>query len=138
METELLRVAGCGKACHTAELRSCNFDAAASANLTGAAAGGRPHGLGAIEPAGQLGPPPAFPSTPDSRVGRSRSPVVQGRDRMDAVVVGIDVSKGSLDVHVLPGGEGFAVPRDAAGLDELADRLAARSQAEIGRRSGRE
>jgi transposase len=46
---------------------------------------------------------------------------------MDAVVVGIDVSKGSLDVHVLPGGESFAVPRDATGLDELADRLAALS-----------
>ena len=46
---------------------------------------------------------------------------------MDAVVVGIDVSKGSLDVHVLPGGESFAVPRDATGLDELADRLAAHS-----------
>jgi transposase len=45
---------------------------------------------------------------------------------MDAVV-GIDVSKGSLDVHVLPGGESFAVPRDATGLDELADRLAALS-----------
>ena len=45
---------------------------------------------------------------------------------MDAVV-GIDVSKGSLDVHVLPGGESFAVRRDATGLDELADRLAALS-----------
>ena len=45
---------------------------------------------------------------------------------MDAVV-GIDVSKGSLDAHVLPGGESFAVPRDATGLDELADRLAALS-----------
>ena len=46
---------------------------------------------------------------------------------MDAVVVGIDVSKGRLDVHVLPGGEGFAVARDATGLDELAVRLAALS-----------
>ena len=46
---------------------------------------------------------------------------------MDAVVVGIDVSKGSLDVHVLPGGESFAVPRGATGLDQLADRLAALS-----------
>lgn len=46
---------------------------------------------------------------------------------MDAVVVGIDVSEGSLDVHVLPGGERFAVPRDATGLDELAGRLAALS-----------
>ncbi len=46
---------------------------------------------------------------------------------MDAVVVGIDVSKGSLDAHVLPGGESFAVPRDATGLDQLADRLAALS-----------
>lgn len=42
---------------------------------------------------------------------------------MEDTVVGIDVSKDRLDVHVLPGGQTFAVMRDAAGLDELAGRL---------------
>jgi transposase len=42
---------------------------------------------------------------------------------MDAIVVGIDVSKDRLDVHVLPGGESFAVSRDAAGLEALDARL---------------
>jgi transposase len=42
---------------------------------------------------------------------------------MEDTVVGIDVSKDRLDVHVLPGGQTFAVTRDAAGLDELAGRL---------------
>jgi transposase len=39
------------------------------------------------------------------------------------VVVGIDVSKDRLDVHVEPGGEAFAVARDAAGLEALVERL---------------
>lgn len=42
---------------------------------------------------------------------------------MDNVVVGIDVAKAGLDVHVLPAGEAFAVGRDAAGLDALIARL---------------
>jgi len=42
---------------------------------------------------------------------------------MDAIVVGIDVSKDRLDVHVLPSGEAFAVSRDAAGLEALVGRL---------------
>jgi transposase len=42
---------------------------------------------------------------------------------MDAIVVGIDVSKDRLDVHVEPGGEAFAVGRDAAGLEALVERL---------------
>jgi transposase len=42
---------------------------------------------------------------------------------MEDTVVGIDVSKDRLDVHVLPGGQTFAVTRDAAGLDELGARL---------------
>lgn len=41
----------------------------------------------------------------------------------EPIVVGIDVSKDRLDVAVLPGGESFAVARDAAGLDTLAARL---------------
>lgn len=42
---------------------------------------------------------------------------------MDAAIVGVDVSKDRLDVHVLPQGEGFAVARDAGGLDQLIERL---------------
>jgi len=42
---------------------------------------------------------------------------------MDATVVGIDVSKDRLDVHVLPGGEAFGVSRDATGLEALVGRL---------------
>lgn len=42
---------------------------------------------------------------------------------MDTIVVGIDVSKDRLDVHVLPAGEAFVVARDAAGLDTLVKRL---------------
>lgn len=42
---------------------------------------------------------------------------------MDAVYVGIDVSKDRLDVHVRPSREAFAVSRDGKGLGELIDRL---------------
>lgn len=42
---------------------------------------------------------------------------------MNAVVVGIDVSKDRLDVAVRPSGEVFAVTRDADGLDALLKRL---------------
>jgi transposase len=42
---------------------------------------------------------------------------------MDAVIVGIDVSKDRLDVHLLPEQESFAVDRTGAGLDALAARL---------------
>ena len=42
---------------------------------------------------------------------------------MDAIVVGIDVSKDRLDVCVRPSGEAFAVSRDAAGIDLLLVRL---------------
>jgi len=42
---------------------------------------------------------------------------------MDAVHVGVDVSKDRLDVHVLPAGEAFAVTRDGKGLAELVERL---------------
>ena len=39
------------------------------------------------------------------------------------VFVGIDVAKDRLDVHLLPAGEAFAVPRDHAGLERLTARL---------------
>lgn len=42
---------------------------------------------------------------------------------MDAIVVGIDVSKDRLDVAVRPTGEAFVVARDAEGLDSLIARL---------------
>jgi transposase len=42
---------------------------------------------------------------------------------MDAIYVGIDVSKDRLDVAVRPGGEGFAIGRIGAGIDELIERL---------------
>lgn len=43
---------------------------------------------------------------------------------MDAIVVGIDVSKDRLDVCVEPAGEAFFVANDAAGAEALAGRLA--------------
>jgi transposase len=46
---------------------------------------------------------------------------------MDALYVGIDVSKDRLDVHVHPTGEAFAASRDARGVGELAARLQALS-----------
>ena len=42
---------------------------------------------------------------------------------MEAVYVGIDVSKERLDVHVRPSGEAFWVTRDGKGLEELLERL---------------
>jgi transposase len=42
---------------------------------------------------------------------------------MDAIHVGIDVSKKQLDVAVRPSGESFAVGRNGAGIDELIERL---------------
>jgi transposase len=42
---------------------------------------------------------------------------------MDAVFVGIDVSKDRLDVHVRPSGQAFVVTRDGKGLHELVERL---------------
>ncbi len=76
-----------------------------------------PDALRVIEPVGERGHPPVGPSNPDSRLGRAASPVAQGRDQMERFV-GIDVSKTSLDVHVLPEGVAFQVARNAAGLDE--------------------
>lgn len=42
---------------------------------------------------------------------------------MEKVTVGIDVSKDRLDIAVRPGGEVFVVERNAAGLDDLVERL---------------
>jgi len=43
---------------------------------------------------------------------------------MEATVVGIDVSKNTLDVHVHPAGEAFVVARNAEGIDALIARIA--------------
>src|SRR3984885_13648697 len=89
-----------------------------------AVAGERPMPPRDAKPVGEFGSSPVVPSNPNSRLGRQRSPLAQGRDRMDAIVVGIDVSKDRLDVAVRPTGETFAVERDAEGLSRLIARLA--------------
>jgi transposase len=38
-------------------------------------------------------------------------------------VVGIDVAKATLDIHILPSGEAFSTPRDQAAINALAKRL---------------
>ena len=48
---------------------------------------------------------------------------------MEAIYVGIDVSKDRLDVHVRPAGEVFAVSRDGKGLEELIRRVTVLSPA---------
>ncbi|MGH6840953.1 MAG: IS110 family transposase [Methylocella sp.] len=50
---------------------------------------------------------------------------------MDAIVVGIDVSKDKLDIAVRPGGEAFSASRDAQGLDAVIARLAPLSPAAV-------
>ena len=42
---------------------------------------------------------------------------------MEAIYVGIDVSKNRLDVHLRPSGQAFAVARDGKRLNELVERL---------------
>src|SRR5687768_16515223 len=88
-----------------------------------AVAGERPTTLRDAKPVGERGSSSVVPSNPNSRLGRQRSPLAQGRDRMDAIVVGIDVSKDRLDVAARPTGEVFVVGRDAEGLDSLIARL---------------
>jgi transposase len=48
------------------------------------------------------------------------------------IIVGIDVSKDRLDVHVLPSGEAFWVSNDQAGVEDLVQRLAALSPSVVG------
>src|SRR5262249_19846064 len=95
--------------------------------LPGAVADGRPCHPWAEEPVPQRGTPSAVPSNPNSRGGRNASPIAQGGVKMDAIYVGIDVSKDRLDVHVRPSGEAFAVTRDGKGLDALVERFRALS-----------
>jgi transposase len=48
---------------------------------------------------------------------------------MEAIYVGVDVSKDRLDVAVRPSGEAFVVTRDGKGLNELVERLQAMAPA---------
>jgi transposase len=89
--------------------------------------GGSSHSPWSLKTVDELGSPPIVPLSPNSRLGRKRSPLRQGRDTMDSVFVGIDVSKDRLDVHVRPIGECFAVARTGAALDDLIARLLALS-----------
>src|SRR5512134_2299135 len=117
------RTCCCGHPLLRAARSPCNFPVAASVVMCDAVAGERPVALRDTKPVGEHGSSPAVPSNPNSCLGRSASPIVQGWDRMDTIVVGIDVSKDRLDVAVRPTGESFAVARDAAGLDGLVARL---------------
>ena len=45
---------------------------------------------------------------------------------MGALIVGIDVSKDRLDVHILPPAESFVIARTDAGVDELVGVLSER------------
>src|SRR5437763_6121026 len=101
----------------------CNLRSTESAILAGAVADGRPITHRVSEPGEKHGSPCAVPSNPNSRRGRSRSALRQGWDKMVATFVGIDVSKDRLDVHVRPAAEIFSVSRDAAGLEQLVERI---------------
>ena len=57
-----------------------------------------------LETVAELGSPPAVPANPNSRLVRPARPQLQGRV-MERIVVGIDVAKDGLDVHVRPSGE---------------------------------
>src|SRR5205814_9758413 len=103
----------------------CKSGIADSATLAGAVADGRPCHPRALKPVPQRGSPSAVPSNPNSRLGRNASPIAQGGVKMDAIFVGIDVSKDRLDVYVRPSGEAFVVTRDGKGLEELVERLRA-------------
>src|SRR5262245_42646551 len=91
----------------------CKSGVAESVSVTEAVADGRPFHPGASKPVPQRGTPFAVPSNPNSRLGRKASPIAQGGVRMDAIYVGIDVSKDRLDVHVRPSGQAFDCPPSA-------------------------
>jgi transposase len=61
---------------------------------------------------------------PNSRLGRLRS---EGWDQMDAMVIGIDVSKDRPDVAVRPTGESLIFKRTGVGIEDLIARLGALS-----------
>jgi len=76
--------------------------------------------------AGELGSRPVSIVGPNSRLA-CKSAVFARTGAMDeraGRIVGIDISKDRLDVHVLPEGEHFTLGRDEAGLKALTKRLA--------------
>src|SRR5262244_2174224 len=76
--------------------------------------------------AGEPGSRPVSIVGPNSRLA-CKSAVLARTGAMDErtqTIVGIDVSKEQLDVHLLPSGEHFTMPRDDAGLKTLSKRLA--------------
>ena len=87
----------------------CKSRITVSAKMADAVADWRPSHPRALQPVPQRGSPSVVPSNPNSRLGRTASPLAQGGVKMDAIFVGIDVSKDRLDVHVCPSGEAFAV-----------------------------
>src|SRR3984893_12797524 len=95
--------------------------------VSGAVAGERPQNPWADEPVRERVSSPAVPSNPNSRLGRLRSPIAQGWNQMDAMVVGIDVSKDQLDVAVRPTGESFVFKRTGLGIEDLVAQLEALS-----------
>src|SRR6516162_5340277 len=104
-------------------LTPCNSHVRDSASMRVAVAAGRPHTPGSTKTVDEPGAPAVFPSNPNSRRGRTKSPFRQGRVAMEGVIVGIDVSKDRLDVALLPSEAAFAVERNAKGLDDLIARL---------------
>jgi transposase len=105
------------------------LNGATSAIVDVAVADARPIFPWDIKPAGERGGASAVPSNPNSRLGRKRSPLRQGRDQMAATAheqkmfVGIDVSKSKLDVHIHPSGESYEFANAASGIEELVARL---------------
>lgn len=64
----------------------------------------------ASKPARERESSPVVPLNLNVRLGRLRSPLAQGWDQMDAIVIGIDVSMDQLDVAVRPTGKGLQAP----------------------------
>ena len=110
----------------------CNLIKTAGDRRAVAVADEGPSPLRDNKPVEKRGSSSAVPSNPNSRLGRKASPLAQGWDRMDAVIVGIDVAKDKLDVGVRPSGERFVVSRAEAGLEELKDRLGKLGVAVVG------
>jgi transposase len=53
----------------------------------------------------------------------SASPLAQGGEKVDASIIGIDVAKDRLDIHIRSDGRALAVPRTADGLASLLELL---------------
>ena len=100
----------------------CKSRITVSAKMADAVADWRPSHPRALQPDLSVAPRPSFHRTRTVAWAAQRARCAR-RVKMDAIFVGIDVSKDRLDVHVCPSGEAFAVSRDGKGLQELIDRL---------------